>query len=408
MSLNLPLNKNYIMKVLFTLLNAPEDLSNGGMYADLIMEFKNNGHEVTVIGGSQKKTLFYSEKGIRVLRVKSMPILYVKNLIKKGIGMATLPWYMKRAYKKYLVKEKFDWIVMPTPPITLIDLVKYIKQKSGGKLYTILRDIHPQSSASLGEIKYKWMIDYLYRRSDLGYNISDIIGCMSPENINFIKKEHNIPSSTRCTILYNWMSYVPFNSDNNLDLRNKYGLTNKYVVIFGGNIGLGQCIENIVDLACHYRNDENICFVVIGKGVKKDELQRMAKNQRLDNILFIDFMPRNEYLKFVKSVDIGLISIHGNNAAPTCPSKVLSYMSLKIPVLALINNNSDYGQVYLDNPNAGLWSVASDKLKVYKQFDKLYSDSNLRKQMGENGYEFYRNYLTTEKVFHEMIRQMTE
>ena len=119
-------------------------------------------------------------------------------------------------------------------------------------------------------------------------------------------------------------------------------------------------------------------------------------------------MPRDEYLNFVKSADLGLISIHGNNAAPTCPSKILSYMSLKIPVLALINKNSDYGTIFLDQPGAGLWAVASDKEIVYAHFDKLYADSELRRQMGENGYKFYSKYLTTEKAYSEMLKHMTE
>ena len=188
------------MKILFVLLKAPVSLENNGMYPDLIKQFADNGHQVTVIGGSSEPTQIYSENGVRIISVKSMPVLYVKNLIFKGIGMATLPWCFKSVYKQYLNNEAFDWIVMPTPPITLIDVVKYIKKKSGARLYTILRDIHPQSSASLGEIKFKWMERYLYRRSDLGYRISDVIGCMSPENINFIKREHNIPDSTKCRI----------------------------------------------------------------------------------------------------------------------------------------------------------------------------------------------------------------
>lgn len=396
------------MKILFTLLKAPTDLKNGGMYADMIMEFKKNGHDITVIGGSQDETKFYENNGIRILAVKSLPVVYVKNLIRKGIGMATLPWYFKSAYKKYLKNEKFDWIVMSTPPITLIDVVKWIKKRSGAKLYMILRDIHPQSSASLGEIKYKWMVDYLYRRSDLGYRISDIVGCMSPENIRFIQKEHKIPKSTRCTVLYNWMNYTPYEDDGTSDLRRERNLEDKFLVLFGGNIGLGQCIENIVDLARHYLSNDNIRFVVIGKGVKKNELQQMCINQNLSNVIFIDYMPRDEYLRFVKSVDIGLVSIHGNNAAPTCPSKVVSYMSLKIPVLALINENNDYGKVFLEDPKVGMWSVATNKQHVYEQFDKMYADVNLRKEMSENGYKFYRKNLTTEKVFNEMIKQMTE
>ena len=396
------------MKILFTLLLAPKDILNGGMYEDLIMEFKKNGHDITIVGGVQDETRYYSEGGIRFLKVRSMPVLYVKNLIKKGIGMATLPWFFKRAYKKYLRKEHFDWIIMPTPPITLIDVVKYIKKQSGAKLYIVLRDIHPQSSASLGEIKYKWMVNYLYRRSELGYRLSDIVGCMSPANIEFIKKEHSIPASTRCTVLYNWMNYQPYIEEDFSELRKKYKLEGKYIVLFGGNLGLGQCVENIADLAAHYLANDNIRFIIIGKGVKKVELQRMSNELHLTNMIFFDFMPREDYLRFVKTADLGLISIHGNNAAPTCPSKVISYMSLKIPVLALINRNNDYGQILEKEAKAGYWAVANDKLRIYELFDKLYNDASLRKEMGENGYRFYCENLTTEKVFAEMIHQMKE
>lgn len=386
----------------------PDNVLNGNMYTDLILEFKRNGHDVTVIAGTQNETILIEEEGISILSVKSMPILYEKNLIKKGVGMATLPWYFKRAYKKYFKNEKFDWIVMPTPPITLIDVVKYIKKRSGARLYLVLRDIHPQSSASLGEIKYQWMVNYLYRRSDLGYRLSDIVGCMSPANITFIQKEHKIPSSTKCTVLYNWMSYQPYEEEDTSELRTKYNLGGKFLVLFGGNLGLGQCVENIADLARHYLNDDKIRFVVIGKGVKKAFLQQIAQEQHLTNMIFMDFMPREDYLRFVKSVDLGLISIHGNNAAPTCPSKALSYMSLKIPILALINKYNDYGQIIEEKAKAGYWAVASDKEKVYRLFDKIYDDAKLRKELGENGYKFFCENLTTERIYTEMIKQMTE
>jgi glycosyltransferase involved in cell wall biosynthesis len=395
------------MKILFTLLSLPKDIKSGGMYLDMTQRFAADGHKVTIIAGSDCETTFKEEIGMMVLRVHSLPILYVKNLIKKGVGMALLPWAFKRAYKKYLKDETFDWIVMPTPPITLIDVVKHIKKKSGAKLYMVLRDIHPQSSASLGEIKFKWMVNYLYRRSDLGYRLSDVVGCMSPANITFIQKEHKIPASTRCTVLYNWMNYHPYVNDDFSELRTKYNLEGKYVVLFGGNLGLGQCVENIADLANHYLSNDDIRFVVIGKGVKKDDLHQMAVEQNLTNMIFMDFMPREDYLRFVKSADLGLISIHGNNAAPTCPSKALSYMSLKIPILALINKNNDYGQILEEKAKAGYWAVASDKERVYYLFDKLYCDARLRKEMGENGYRFFCENLTTDKVYAEMIRQMT-
>ena len=325
------------MNILFTLLTLPKDVKSSGMYMDLALECVKNGHTVTIIAGTSDETTYKEEFGMQVLRVHSKPVLYVSNMIKKGIGMATLPYYFNRAYNKYLKNEKFDWIVMPTPPITLIDFVKRVKKHTGAKFYMVLRDIHPQSSASLGEIKRKWMVDYLYRRSDLGYRLSDVVGCMSQANIEFIQKEHSIPSTTKCRVLYNWMNYQPYVEEDFADLREKYNLQGKFLVLFGGNIGQGQRVENIADLAKHYFPNDNIVFVIIGKGIKKDYLQQMAAEQGLTNILFLNYMPREDYLRFVKSADLGLISIHENNAAPTCPSKAVSYMSLKIPMLALNN-----------------------------------------------------------------------
>lgn len=396
------------MNILFTLLSLPKDIKSSGMYLDMAMAFVKNGHDVTVIAGAGEMTTYKEEFGMRVLRVKSKPILYVKNMIQKGIGMAMLPYYFKRAYNKYLKDEKFDWIVMPTPPITLIDFVKRVKKRTGARFYMILRDIHPQSSASLGEIKQKWMINYLYRRSDLGYRLADVVGCMSQANIDFIEKEHKIPLTTKCRVLYNWMNYQPYIDEDFSDLREKLNLKGKFLVLFGGNIGQGQRVENIADLAKHYLPDDNIVFVIIGKGIKKDYLQQIAKDQGLTNILFLNYMPREDYLRFVKSADLGLISIHENNAAPTCPSKAVSYMSLKIPMLALINSNNDYGQIVEEQAKAGYWTVGSDKKKVYELFDKLYMNPELRRQMGENGYRFYCEHLCTDKVFEEMIKQMNE
>lgn len=393
------------MNLLFVVLHLPEKElgSSSGLYVDLIKEWAKRGHNITVIGSSLEKSRLSIEDGIKVIRVKAGKIVGENNLIRKGVNMATLSYKYLFAYKKYKKKiGEFDWIVLPTPPITLIDFISKIKQQNT-KLYLILRDIHPQSSASLGEIKYKWMYDFLYKRSQKGYMLSDIIGCMSPRNIEYIMKEHPNLEESKMRVLYNWLKYPTFQPC--VDIRNRYNLDGKYIVLFGGNIALGQRIENIIDLACHYAENPKIRFVIIGKGVKKKELMDMAKSQGLKNILFLNYMPQEEYLSFVQNVDLGLISINENNAAPTCPSKIVSYMALGIPTLALINSNNDYGEI-IEKAGAGYWAVGSDKEKVYTLFDELYNNSTLRKEMGKNGFEFYKKYLTVEEAYLSMFDHM--
>jgi len=393
------------MKLLFLLLNMPDDESSSDMYTDLINEFRDNGHIVTVIAPSNhNKTGITIERSVNVLRVKVLQTLGVRSMIKKGVGLALLPYFFKRAYKRFLKGEKFDWIFMPTPPITLIDFVVYVKTRINVKFYLILRDIHPQSSASIGLIKNRMMFNYLATRAEKGYKIADFIGCMSQGNIDYIANNYPELDKNKLVLLMNWQKDVPY-KNSVANIRLKFNLQHKFVALFGGNIGLGQKIENIADLAKHYLGNKDIVFVLIGKGVAKERLQKIAVKQNLDNIRFVDFMPRSEYLDFVKSVNLGLISINENYKVPTCPSKSVSYMSLKIPVFAMINSNNDYGEI-IEKAGAGYWSVGSDKKNVYRKFDSIYSNAELRQNMGEKGYAFYKTNLTSEKAYTTIIEQI--
>ena len=122
-------------------------------------------------------------------------------------------------------------------------------------------------------------------------------------------------------------------------------------------------------------------FLIIGKGVEKVRLESIAKEKDLDNIRFIDFMPQQDYLNFVRSVDVGLVTINEKYRVPTCPSKAVAYMSLGVPVFAMINPNSDYGQV-IEDAGAGYWTIGSDKERTVMLFDKMIADAGLRKKIG--------------------------
>ena len=393
------------MKILFVLLQMSEG-KNSGMYVDLAEIYRDNGHDVTIIAPDEAhaKTYEGTERVMRVVRVASKETQGVASMFQKGIALATLPYYFKKAYKKYLVGEQFDWIVMPTPPITLSGFVEYVKKRTGAKFYLILRDIHPQSVWSIGLLHNKLEYKFLDKKARTGYRTADLIGCMSQGNIDFIMKQYPWLDRKKLVILYNWLK-----SDGTIaqdaGVRSKYELDNKFVALFGGTIGKGQRIENIAYLAEHYKTKSDIVFVIIGKGVEKDRLEQIASEKGLDNIRFINFMPQVDYLKFVSSVDLGLITINENYAVPTCPSKAIAYMSLGIPMLAMINPNSDYGQ-WIEDTGAGYWAVGSDKKRTIELFDKLYADKELRENMSKDGREYYLANCTETCAYQTMVQQM--
>ena len=396
------------MKILFAFLGmAPADKA-GGMYESLAEQFQKNGHEVTIIAPdvNHANTFCGTERGMRVVRVASKETQGVASMYQKGVALATLAHYFKKGYKTYLAGEKFDWIAMPTPPITLSGFVKYVKQRTGAKFYLILRDIHPQSVWSIGLLHNKIEYKFLDRKARTGYQTADLIGCMSQGNIDFIKAQYPGMKMGEGVLLYNWVTEPP-QTEPDPTLRPRLGLDGKFVALFGGNLGKGQRIENIAYLAEHYIDKTDIVFLIIAKGVEKDRLQQIAEEKQLTNIRFMDFMPQADYLNLTKSVDLGLVSINENYRVPTCPSKAVSYMAAGVPVFAMINPGSDYGQV-IEDCGAGYWAVGSDKERTVELFDKIYQDSELRKRMSEAGLSFYQKNCTVEAAYSTMIKQMDE
>ena len=396
------------MKILFAFLGmAPADKA-GGMYESLAEQFQKNGHEVTIIAPdvNHANTFCGTERGMRVVRVASKETQGVASMYQKGVALATLAHYFKKGYKKYLAGEKFDWIAMPTPPITLSGFVKYVKQRTGAKFYLILRDIHPQSVWSIGLLHNKIEYKFLDRKARTGYQTADLIGCMSQGNIDFIKAQYPGMKMGEVVLLYNWVTEPP-QTEPDPTLRPRLGLDGKFLALFGGNLGKGQRIENIAYLAEHYIDKTDIVFLIIAKGVEKDRLQQIAEEKQLTNIRFMDFMPQADYLNLTKSVDLGLVSINENYRVPTCPSKAVSYMAAGVPVFAMINPGSDYGQV-IEDCGAGYWAVGSDKERTVELFDKIYQDSELWKRMSEAGLSFYQKNCTVEAAYSTMIKQMDE
>ena len=413
------------MKILFLTIGLPNLAEAGSFYADLIYELSCQGNEVTAIAPALEgqKTGLHQEGSVQVLRVEMGQMIGNIPTYRKIINVLLMNPRYKKAYCRYLWDEAFDWVIMPTPPSSLIDVVDLIVKRTGAKYYLLLRDIHPESKRRFpspdalvrtdvyDECKKpysagKLMYSYLYRKSQRCYKIADLIGCMSPGNIDFVKEIAPYVLSSKLVLLPNWYKESPSEQRDLLGVRTKYGLEGKFIAIFGGTIGEGQAIWNIASLAKHNLDNQSIVFLIVGRGLKMGVLKKMAEEDHLTNMMFIDYMPREEYEAILAIADLGLITIDEKFPVPTSPSKVIGYMALHKPVLAMINKKNDYGEFYIDASGCGLWSANMDYKKMYSQFDWFVSHPDERKQMGESGYAYYKTHFTVEIICKQLCKQL--
>ena len=395
------------MNVLFLMIAFPDIKKVSNFYSDLPEKFKEKKHNVYVANLLEKKhnkaTYFEIVKEINILRVRAGDWFNTNSVIKKGLTAVTIANYFNRAIQNYFSDIKFDLVIYFTPPITFVPVVKYIKKRDECVSYLILRDIFPQGVRDLGLLDNQLLYNYFRKKEKQLYDLSDYIGCMSYGNIRYVL-EHNNVNENKLEILYNWGKISCNNELAGVNYKEKYGLEDKFIAVFGGNIGLPQELEFLLELAKEYKERDDIVFLIVGKGAEKQRMINIVKSEKLSNVIIKDMMQRNEYNTLLKQCNLGLINLNRKFTIPNIPSKTVAYFKASIPILASTDKNTDYKDLLLKEARAGLWSETGD-LKTYKKnFEKLFKDKELREELGNNGRKYFKKNLSVEKAYQTIIR----
>lgn len=373
------------------------------MYNSLIMEFVRMGHEVVVITPIYHgKSKIVEEDGLRVLYFNSFPMINI-DLIRKGIANIVFPFKCLFGIKQFIKSEIFDLILMTTPPLGFYKPINYlIKKNKNAIFYLILRDIHPEGAKFIGLDKIKPVYNFFRRIEKNLYKKANYIGCMSPRNISFIAERNGYINDIKLKMLPNWGTIIHYEQPKK-DIKFNYNLDGKFIVLYGGNMGIPQNLDILLRLAERKSFLSDVVFVLIGRGTEKNKLEKQAQSMNLRNIRFMEYIPHDDYFEIMKICDVGFISLHPNAPIPCIPSKTLSYFGAKLPILASIDPLTDYGEYMLENSNSGYWSLATDFEGLSANFDRLYYNADLRKSMGENGYNYLLNNFSTRKAYQEIV-----
>ena len=115
------------------------------------------------------------------------------------------------------------------------------------------------------------------------YQLADFIGCMSPKNISFIAEKNPTINIKKLRLLPNWEEVCKY-EEADINIRSKYNLNDKFIVLYGGNIGIPQNLRILLKLAERKKTLKDIIFLIIGKGTEKVTLMKQAKKMNLNNV----------------------------------------------------------------------------------------------------------------------------
>lgn len=390
------------MNIIFLTLYRIPNLDQGWIYSDLMRKFRDEGHNVYIVTPCERKfgqkTCLYKDRGVNILQVWTLNIQKT-NIVEKGIGTLLLERQYRNAIKKHLKGIRFDLITYSTPPITFTNVVKYLKKNNPQAIsYLQLKDIFPQNAVDIGMFsKTSFFYKYFRKKEIALYKISDYIGCMSPANVDFVRMHNRYYPAERVEVAPNSieLSHTEITESTDKDaIRIKYGLPiDKPIFIYGGNLGKPQGIEYLIRCLDDNKTRQDCCFVVIGTGTEYQKLKAWYEQNQNANIKVMEGLPKEDYNKLVKACDVGLIFLDHRFTIPNYPSRLLSYLENKMPVICCTDVNTDIGKIAEQN-GYGYWCESVDSNDFTILVDKILSKSDRIHEMGEKGYQFLcQNYL---------------
>ena len=397
------------MNVLFLSISAIPPITQHSITLDLVHTFLEKGHKVWVVGALERRenaqTYLSEEMGCQVLRVK-IGNNKKANLIEKGITTLMLPKIYISAIKKYFSDVKFDLVLYPTPPVTHAETAAFIKKRDGAKTYLLLKDIFPQNSVDIGMMKKsgpKGMIYSHFRRQEKKlYAMSDRIGCMSQANVDYVLKHNPEVSPDKIEVCPNAIEVqdMSVSAEVRAELREKYGIPkDKKVFVYGGNLGRPQGIPFLMKCLENQKENPNAYFLVVGDGTEYKKLAAWFAENQPENAKLLKKLPKEDYDRLVAACDVGMIFLDHRFTIPNFPSRLLSYMQAKLPVLCCTDPNTDIGKVCVEGGFG--WSCESNDPAAFAAQVEAALAADLP-AMGEAGYAYLNEHYTSQ-IAYEII-----
>lgn len=393
-------------------------VSQRGIYSDLMRRFRDEGHQVYIVMPCERRegkpTSVSDADGVQTLSVRTLNVQKT-NVIEKGLGQVSLEYLYMRAIKKYFGDVKFDLITYSTPPITFTKVIEWAKRNNPNAVtYLQLKDIFPQNAVDLGMLKTTGLKGVLYRgfrkKEKRLYAISDYIGCMSPANVKYVL-EHNPEVARRqegknvieiCPNSLEPDDFVDMPKEKCVEIRQKYNLpSDKPIFFYGGNLGKPQGIPFLIECLNANKGRDDCHFLVLGSGFDYPLLKRWYDEVKPKNTTLMQSLPKDDYEMLANACDVGLIFLDYRFTIPNYPSRLLSCIMHKKPIIACTDPNCDTGTLAEQN-GYGFYCPSNSVEAFVKTIDRMLAADI--SQMGEKGYRFFLENYTTEHTFKAIMK----
>ncbi len=315
-------------------------------------EWVKAGHQVTVITGAPnfpkgqvfdgyRNRLWQQETmaGIRVIRV------WTYITANEGFAKRTLDYlsYMVTGFLASLLVRRVD-VVVGTSPQFFTVCAAYVTGLFKRVPWVFeLRDIWPESIRVVGAMQESKALDMLQKLELFLYRkASAIVSVTHAFRSSLMRRGVN---GHKIRVVTNGVDISRFSPrDKDAELLQQHGLQGKFVAGYIGTHGLAHALDTLLDAAKTLKtapDGDRFRILLLGDGANKAALRQRAQSEGLDNVIFVDSVPKDQVVRYWSLLDASIIHLKKDELFTTViPSKLFECMGMAIPVLHGVQGES--------------------------------------------------------------------
>jgi glycosyltransferase involved in cell wall biosynthesis len=325
----------------------PDVEATGQLLAELCADLAQE-HDITVLAGrpnlvegTPHRGLVQREAydGVKVLRVRNVRFSK-KTMIGRLVGISS---YVSLSFFIGLLFRKPDVIIVGSDPPLLEAMAAFLRWWHRCPLIFYLQDLHPEAALVIGRLRPGLLTRMLRWTTQVGLRRSDRVIVLGEDMKRHVLARGIDPSKLR--IVSNWAdtkALRPVKEDN--PFRARLGTEGRLLVMYSGNMGLSQNLEQVLVAARSLAN-EPVSFLFVGGGADKTNLMARAEEWGLCNVQFLPYQPKDQLSETLSAADLHLITQRKGMAGLMVPSKLYSILASGTPYLAAIDTDSGVAQI---------------------------------------------------------------
>lgn len=393
----------------------PDVASTGQILTELAEGLKDSFHTTVIctvpsytgkISQYYRKHKYFYENinGVDVLRIRVPE--FRKNFAPSRI-YNIISYFLAAIAATFRVEHQDYIFTISQPPILGGLLGIFGKQIKHAKLIYNIQDFNPEQVQAVEFTSNRLILGTMRTLDKYSCRKADKIIVVGRDMIETLHKRFDIMPPY--AYINNWIDekeIIPLSPDHEqvAMFRRKYGLGNKFVIMYSGNIGLYYDLVNLIKIIERFQDRPEVVFAFIGEGSVLEELIAYKQTNALSNVVFIPYQDKTQLVYSLNAGDVHFVVNAKGIKGVSVPSKLYGVMAAGKPILGILEKGSE-ARLIIEEAECGLNADPGDYKAIEKLIDKyiLLRGTDELQDMGRKGRE-YLSYRLTKAVSIEKYR----